>query len=209
MAANGACPRRCELRSRVYVLVPLYTKPADINGTGIKHLTPPALLSLAHRHPLSLPFTRLFPINSSRALQTASRDVQLEILDQNVEAGAVISLYRCGPMVDLCRGPHVPNTSVLKAQAVTNASRAFWRGDTSKDGLQRVYGITYPDKKQLAAYQRRIEEAKKRDHRVVGTQQDLFFFHQLSPGSCFFMPHGARIYQSLIAFIRARPLIYV
>lgn len=107
-------------------------------------------------------------------------------------------------MVDLCRGPHVPNTSVLKAQAVTNASRAFWRGDTSKDGLQRVYGITYPDKKQLAAYQRRIEEAKKRDHRLVGTQQDLFFFHQLSPGSCFFMPHGTRIYNELVSFIRVR-----
>eukprot|EP00892_Ulva_mutabilis_P000666 jgi/Ulvmu1/105/UM001_0109.1 len=127
---------------------------------------------------------------------------KLEILDENVAPGAVISLYRCGPMVDLCRGPHLPNTSALKAQAVTNASRAFWRGDTAKEGLQRVYGITYPDKKQLAVYQRRIEEAKKRDHRVVGTQQDLFFFHQLSPGSCFFMPHGARIYHELVAFMR-------
>jgi threonyl-tRNA synthetase len=66
-----------------------------------------------------------------------------------VKPGAVISVYRVGPMVDLCRGPHLPNTAALKAVAVTNASRAFWRGDTSKDGLQRVYGIAFTDKKVL------------------------------------------------------------
>jgi threonyl-tRNA synthetase len=130
--------------------------------------------------------------------------MQLDILENNVEEGAVISVYRVGPMVDLCRGPHLPNTSYLKAIAITNASRAFWRGDTSKDGLQRVYGVTFTDKKAMAAYKHRIEEAKKRDHRLVGTQQDLFFFHQLSPGSCFFMPHGARIYNELIDYIRVR-----
>jgi hypothetical protein len=76
--------------------------------------------------------------------------MQLDILENNVERGAVISLYRCGPMVDLCRGPHVPNSSYIKCLAITNASRAFWRGDTSKDGLQRVYGVSFPDKKQMA-----------------------------------------------------------
>lgn len=73
--------------------------------------------------------------------------VQLEILEENVKEGSVISLYRVGPMVDLCRGPHLPTTTAMKALAVTNASRAFWRGDTSKDGLQRVYGIAFTDKK--------------------------------------------------------------
>ena len=77
------------------------------------------------------------------------RGVQLDVLQNNVAADAVISLYRCGPMVDLCRGPHVPNTSYIKALTVTNSSRAFWRGDTTKDGLQRVYGVTFPDKKKL------------------------------------------------------------
>jgi hypothetical protein len=72
--------------------------------------------------------------------------------------------------------------------------------------VQRVYGISFPDKKALAAYQHRVEEAKKRDHRLVGTQQELFFFHQLSPGSCFFQPHGARIYNELVQFIRVRTL---
>lgn len=90
---------------------------------------------------------------------------QLDILENNVAAGAPISLYRCGPMVDLCRGPHVPNTSYLKAVAVTNASRAFWRGDTSKDGLQRVYGVTFPDKKQLAGALRSTSVAGSTDRR--------------------------------------------
>lgn len=79
--------------------------------------------------------------------------MQLDILQNNVEGGAVISLYRCGPMVDLCRGPHVPSTSFVKACAVTNASRAFWRGDTSAAPLQRVYGVSFPDKKLLKGAQ--------------------------------------------------------
>lgn len=80
--------------------------------------------------------------------------VQLDIIRNNVEAGAVISLYRCGPMVDLCRGPHVPSTAYIKAISVTNASRAFWRGDTTQDALQRVYGISFLDKKQMKGAQR-------------------------------------------------------
>jgi threonyl-tRNA synthetase len=119
-------------------------------------------------------------------------------------AGARITLYRVGPMVDLCRGPHVPHTGILKAVAVTSASRAFWRADVKNDPLQRVYAITFPDSKQLKEYQTRIEEAKKRDHRVVGPHQELFFFHPLSPGSCFFLPHGARVYNALMALIREK-----
>ena len=117
-------------------------------------------------------------------------------------SGARITLYRVGPMVDLCRGPHVPHTGILKAVAVTSASRAFWRADVKNDPLQRVYAITFPDAKQLKEYQTRIEEAKKRDHRSVGPHQELFFFHPLSPGSCFFLPHGARVYNALVALIR-------
>lgn len=117
---------------------------------------------------------------------------------------AIISVYRVGPMVDLCTGPHLPTTGLLKAAAVTSMSRAFWRGDVKREPLQRVYAITFPDPKQLKEYQHRIEEAKKRDHRVVGPQQELFIFHQLSPGSCFFLPHGTRVYNNLIAFIREK-----
>ena len=120
----------------------------------------------------------------------------------------VISCYRCGPMVDLCHGPHVPNTGVLKAVGINNMSRAFWRADVTREPLQRVYGITFPDDKELKEYQRRIEEAKKRDHRNLGTQQELFFFHPLSPGSCFFLPNGTRIYNSLVDFIRQKYWAY-
>lgn len=128
---------------------------------------------------------------------------KIEII-QGLPEDATISLYRVGPMVDLCHGPHLPSTGHLKAIGVTNVSRAFWRADVTKEPLQRVYGITFPDKAQLKEYQRRIEEAKKRDHRNVGVQQDLFFFHHLSPGSAFFLPHGGRIYNTLIDLMREK-----
>jgi threonyl-tRNA synthetase len=82
------------------------------------------------------------------------------------------------------------------------ASASYWRGRADRESLQRVYGISYPDTKKLKEYLHRLEEAKKRDHRKLGLQQELFFFHELSPGSCFFLPHGARIYNKLQAFIR-------
>ncbi|CAG9465379.1 unnamed protein product [Pedinophyceae sp. YPF-701] len=117
---------------------------------------------------------------------------------------ATISLYRNGPMVDLCSGPHVPNTAMLRSVAVNSMSRAFWRGDVKKDGLQRVYGITFPDNKQMKEYKHRIEEAKKRDHRVLGQKYELFFFNPLSPGSCFFTPEGTRVYNALIEYLREK-----
>eukprot|EP00884_Botryococcus_braunii_P020679 jgi/Botrbrau1/7295/Bobra.0318s0027.1 len=142
-----------------------------------------------------------------------SRDEALQMFQENkfkveiisgLPAEATISLYRCGPMVDLCHGPHLPHTGYVKAAAVTNTSRAFWRADVTKEPLQRVYGITFPDKEGLKDYLHRMEEAKRRDHRNVGTQMELFFFHPLSPGSCFFLPNGARIYNTLMQFIREK-----
>ncbi|KAL3330675.1 hypothetical protein AABB24_034476 [Solanum stoloniferum] len=115
-----------------------------------------------------------------------------------------ITVYRCGPLVDLCRGPHIPNTSFVKALACTKASSAYWRGDKDRESLQRVYGISYPDKKQLKEYLAMLEEAKKYDHRELTKKQELFFFHPLSPGSCFFLPHGARVCNKLLEFIRSQ-----
>ncbi|GFZ21267.1 Threonyl-tRNA synthetase [Actinidia rufa] len=82
------------------------------------------------------------------------------------------------------------------------ASSAYWRGNKDRESLQRVYGISYPDQKRLKEYIARLEEAKKYDHRELGKNQELFFFHPLSPGSCVFLPHGARIYNKLVEFIR-------
>ena len=128
---------------------------------------------------------------------------KVEII-QALPGDARITLYRVGPMVDLCRGPHVPHTGLLKAVAVTSASRSFWRADVKREALQRVYAITFPDSKQLKEYQHRIEEAKRRDHRVVGPHQELFFFHPLSPGSCFFQPRGCVIYNALVDLMREK-----
>ncbi|KAF2325343.1 hypothetical protein GH714_026832 [Hevea brasiliensis] len=92
-------------------------------------------------------------------------------------------------------------TGALKAVA---ASSAYWRGNKDRESLQRVYGISYPDQKRLKEYIQQLEEAKKYDHRLLGTKQELFFCHPLSPGSWFFLPHGTRIYNKLMEFIRAQ-----
>ncbi|MCD7449855.1 hypothetical protein HAX54_001897 [Datura stramonium] len=84
------------------------------------------------------------------------------------------------------------------------ASSAYWRGDKSRESLQRVYGISFPDQKQLKEYLAMLEEAKKYDHRELTKKQELFFFHPLSPGSCFFLPHGARICNKLLEFIKSQ-----
>ncbi|KAF6995614.1 hypothetical protein CFC21_012080 [Triticum aestivum] len=114
------------------------------------------------------------------------------------------TLYRCGPLVDLCRGPHIPNTSFVKAFACLKASSSYWRGKADRESLQRVYGISFPHSKLLKEYQCMMEEAAERDHRLLGESQKLFFFDSLSPGSCFFLPHGKKIVNKLKAFLRQK-----
>mmetsp|Transcript_14766 Transcript_14766/g.40377 ORF Transcript_14766/g.40377 Transcript_14766/m.40377 type:complete len:704 (+) Transcript_14766:59-2170(+) len=129
-------------------------------------------------------------------------DFKMDVLKRKVPDGAICTAYRCGDLVDLCRGPHVPDTGKVKAFAVMKNSSAYWQGQAGNHTLQRVYGVTFPDSKELKQHLFRIEEAKKRDHRTIGPQQELFFFHELSPGSCFWLPHGARIYNRLVETIR-------
>jgi len=128
---------------------------------------------------------------------------KVEIIE-GLPAGATITLYRNGPFCDLCRGPHVPSTAIIKAHAVTSSARAHWRGDVDNAPLTRVYGVSFPDKKMKNEYTKRIAEAKTRDHRMLGIKHDLFFFHELSPGSCFFQQNGARIYNELVDLIRQK-----
>lgn len=111
-------------------------------------------------------------------------------------------VYRCGPLIDLCRGPHVRHTGKVKAFSVTKNSATYWEGNAEAESLQRIYGISFPDSKQMKEWKHFQEEAAKRDHRKIGVQQDLFFFHELSPGSCFFQPKGAHIYNKLQSFIK-------
>uniref|UniRef100_A0A8K9UI30 threonine--tRNA ligase n=1 Tax=Oncorhynchus mykiss TaxID=8022 RepID=A0A8K9UI30_ONCMY len=109
----------------------------------------------------------------------------------------------CGPLIDLCRGPHVRHTGKIKALKIHKNSSTYWEGKADMETLQRIYGISFPDPKMLKEWERFQEEAKNRDHRKLGREQDLFFFHDLSPGSCFFLPKGSYIYNSLVDFIRS------
>jgi threonyl-tRNA synthetase len=117
-----------------------------------------------------------------------------------------ISLYGQGNWVDLCRGPHVPSTGKLKAFKLMKVAGAYWRGDSRNEMLQRIYGTAWADKKQLDEYLHRIEEAEKRDHRRIGRELDLFHLQEEAPGAVFWHPHGWRIFQTLIAYMRERNL---
>ncbi|XP_073003782.1 threonine--tRNA ligase, mitochondrial 1 [Typha latifolia] len=147
------------------------------------------------------PFERI-EVSREQALEIfAENKFKVEIINELPE-DKTITVYRCGPLVDLCRGPHIPSTSFVKAFACLKASSSYWRGKSDRESLQRVYGISFPDSKRLKEYLTLLEEAKKRDHRLLGQSQELFFFHPLSPGSCFFLPNGTRIYNKLIEFLR-------
>jgi threonyl-tRNA synthetase len=119
-----------------------------------------------------------------------------------------VSLYRQGDWVDLCRGPHVPSTGVIKAFKLTGVAGAYWRGDERNEMLQRIYGTSWPTEEALREHLRLLEEAKKRDHRRLGRELDLFSFHAIAPGSPFFHPKGALVYNELISYIRGLYLRY-
>lgn len=120
----------------------------------------------------------------------------------DIPAGQTISLYRQGDFVDLCRGPHVPNTSHLKAFKLTKLAGAYWRGDSSNEMLQRIYGTAWGDKKALKAYLRRLEEAEKRDHRKTAKKMDLFHVQEEAPGMVFWHANGWTLYQQVEQYMR-------
>ncbi len=122
----------------------------------------------------------------------------------DIPADQTLSLYRQGDFEDLCRGPHVPSTGRIKAFKLTKLAGAYWRGDVNNEMLQRVYGTAWLDKKALADYLHRIEEAEKRDHRKIGKALDLFHFQDIAPGMVFWHAKGWAIYLVLEQYIRAR-----
>lgn len=124
------------------------------------------------------------------------------ILNEKVNTPTT-TVYRCGPLIDLCRGPHVRHTGKIKTLKIHKNSSTYWEGKADMETLQRVYGISFPDPKLLKEWEKFQEEAKNRDHRKIGRDQELYFFHELSPGSCFFLPKGAYIYNTLMDFIRS------
>ena len=115
---------------------------------------------------------------------------------------APITGYQQGEFFDLCRGPHLPNLGKVKAFKVTKTSSAYWRGDQTRDSLTRVYAISFPDRKLLKDYLTFLEEAKKRDHRLLGTKLELFSFFDVAPGMPIIQPNGMYIWNQLLDFWR-------
>ena len=125
---------------------------------------------------------------------------------ENIPAGEDISLYFHGDgkteWVDLCEGPHVPNTKMLAAVKLTSVAGAYWRGDERNPMLQRIYGTAFPSQKEMDAHVKLLAEAKERDHRKLGKELDLFMMHEYAPAMPFFLPRGATVYNGLIQLMR-------
>ncbi|XP_012870452.1 PREDICTED: threonine--tRNA ligase, mitochondrial [Dipodomys ordii] len=150
----------------------------------------------------SQPFRRLEV--SRDQLQQLFKDnpFKLRLIQEKV-AGPTATVYGCGMLVDLCRGPHLRHTGQIGGLKLLTNSASLWRSSGAPEILQRVSGISFPTAELLRDWETQKEEALLRDHRRIGKEQELFFFHELSPGSCFFLPRGTRVYNALVAFIRA------
>ncbi len=130
---------------------------------------------------------------------------KVQIIEELPE-GEEISIYKQGEWMDLCRGPHVPTTSKLKAFRLTKVAGAYWRGDANNQMLQRIYGTAWGNKKELKAYLNRIAEAEKRDHRKIAKKLDLFHTQEEAPGMVFWHPPGWTIYQVIESYMRKQQL---
>ncbi|XP_069734474.1 LOW QUALITY PROTEIN: threonine--tRNA ligase, mitochondrial [Phaenicophaeus curvirostris] len=127
---------------------------------------------------------------------------QLQRIQEEVTSPTA-TVYRCGPLLQLCRGPLIRHTGLIAALRVLTSSAALGPGRGGRLSLQRLGAVAFPSAQHLADWQRAQDEAALRDHRRIGKEQELFFFHKLSPGSCFFLPRGAHVYNTLIDFIRS------
>lgn len=127
---------------------------------------------------------------------------KVEILEDIAKNEDVVSLYHQGGFTDLCRGPHMPTTAKLKNIKLLSVSGSYWRGDSDRQQLQRIYGVSFPKKKELDEYLHLLEEAKRRDHRKLGKELELFMFHEYSPGAPFWLPNGMVIFKELEKYWR-------
>jgi threonyl-tRNA synthetase len=152
-----------------------------------------------------LPFIRE-EVSADEAIalfQRLGETYKVEIIQDIIAKGArTLTLYRHGDWVDFCLGPHGPSTGRVGVIKLLSSSGAYWRGDSRNPMLQRIYGTAFFDKKALEQYLTRLEEAKKRDHRKLGKELDLFYFHPSAPGSAFWSPKGTALYVTLQAFMR-------
>ena len=127
---------------------------------------------------------------------------KVEILEDIAKNEEYVSLYHQGGFTDLCRGPHMPTTAKLKNIKLLSVSGSYWRGDSDRQQLQRIYGVSFPKKKELDEYLHLLEEAKRRDHRKLGKELELFMFHEYCPGAPFWLPNGMVIFKELEKYWR-------
>ena len=144
------------------------------------------------------------PIAEARARCVAQGErFKVELLDDwAAEGETTVSLYEQGEFTDLCRGPHLPSTRLVKTFKLLSVAGAYWKGDERREMLTRIYGISFPDKEQLNEHLRLLEEAQKRDHRKIGKDLRMFAFHDEAPGFPFFLPNGVTLYETLMSACR-------
>ena len=152
----------------------------------------------------NLPIERFtLPVEDAlRLMEEYGQPYKVELIREHADKGEAISFYKQGDFTDLCAGPHLLSTGALKAVKLTNATGAYWRGDSANTMLQRIYGISFPKASLLEEYLIRVEEAKKRDHNVIGRQLHFFTTNELvGQGLPLLMPKGARVIQTLQRFV--------
>lgn len=152
----------------------------------------------------ALPLER-FELPADRAvalMEEKQEPYKVELIGEHAAKGEDISFYRQGEFDELCAGPHIPDTGRVKAFKLTNCTGAYWHGDANNKMLQRVYGIAFPKASQLEEYLIRLEEAKKRDHRKLGKELELFTIMEEGPGFPFFLPNGMILKNTLIDYWR-------
>ena len=150
---------------------------------------------------------KVTPVDQARAqFVERGEDYKVQLIDDMDDSVEEVGLYHHEEYMDMCRGPHVPNTRVLRHFKLMKLAGAYWRGDSSNEQLQRIYGTAWTDKKDLKAYLTRIEEAEKRDHRKLGKKLDLFHVQEEAPGMVFWHPKGWKLYQTVEQYMRQKQL---
>ena len=176
-------------------------------GTALSEDDLPALEERMRSHIAAAePFVRedVSPALARERFAAADEPYKVELIDDLVRDQGVqtVSLYTNGPFTDLCRGPHAPDTSTVKAFALQSVAGAYWRGDSSRTMLTRVYGTAFLSKADLEAHLERLEQARARDHRKLGRELGLYWFSELAPGSAFWTARGTTLYNSLVSLSR-------
>ena len=182
------------------------------DGTAISEADFPLIEERMRAHVKAAEAFERAEVSAARARErfaAEGQDYKVELIDDLVRNAAptrpltTVSLYTNGPFTDLCRGPHAPSTKTVGAFKLQSVAGAYWRGDSTRKMLTRVYGTAFFSKAELSEHLERIEQAKARDHRKLGRELDLFMFSELSPGSPFWKPAGMAIWNALIDLWRS------